>query len=144
MEQIPSQRTKTADEKFCSECGEIIKVKAEICPCCGVRQLPVPRVKQLPNRVLGQNKIKFFSGNLIQKLLYTAGPMFLLFAVFLLAINITGQWHTKITGSLLPALFCGVIAMALPTERKIIYIPCSIAIFFIIFILAIILFGEHL
>jgi TM2 domain-containing membrane protein YozV len=29
---------KGADEKFCNECGSIIKVKAEICPKCGVRQ----------------------------------------------------------------------------------------------------------
>lgn len=33
---------KAADEKFCSECGAIIKAKAEICPKCGVRQLPTP------------------------------------------------------------------------------------------------------
>jgi TM2 domain-containing membrane protein YozV len=31
--------TKAADEKFCSECGAPIKVRAEICPKCGVRQL---------------------------------------------------------------------------------------------------------
>ena len=30
---------KGADEKFCSECGAVIKAKAEICPKCGVRQL---------------------------------------------------------------------------------------------------------
>src|SRR5665647_305696 len=29
---------KGLDEKFCSECGSIIKAKAEICPKCGVRQ----------------------------------------------------------------------------------------------------------
>lgn len=34
-------RTKTADEKYCGECGSIIRVKAEICPRCGVRQLAV-------------------------------------------------------------------------------------------------------
>jgi TM2 domain-containing membrane protein YozV len=33
------QRTKQADEKFCSSCGEVIKEKAEICPKCGVRQI---------------------------------------------------------------------------------------------------------
>ena len=33
---------KAPDEKFCSECGAIIKAKAEICPRCGVRQLPPP------------------------------------------------------------------------------------------------------
>ncbi|RMW96816.1 NINE protein [Allofranklinella schreckenbergeri] len=32
---------KSADEKFCSECGSVIKAKAELCPKCGVRQLPV-------------------------------------------------------------------------------------------------------
>ncbi|MFZ3209507.1 MAG: NINE protein [Geobacteraceae bacterium] len=30
--------TKAADEKFCHECGAVIKAKAEICPKCGVRQ----------------------------------------------------------------------------------------------------------
>lgn len=34
---------KSADEKFCSECGAIINVKAEICPKCGVRQHAAPR-----------------------------------------------------------------------------------------------------
>ncbi|MDR2584353.1 MAG: NINE protein [Fibromonadaceae bacterium] len=29
--------TKQADEKFCSSCGAIIKIIAEICPKCGVR-----------------------------------------------------------------------------------------------------------
>jgi len=29
---------KGLDEKYCSECGSIIKAKAEICPMCGVRQ----------------------------------------------------------------------------------------------------------
>jgi len=31
-------KTKGADEKFCESCGEIIKLAAEICPKCGVRQ----------------------------------------------------------------------------------------------------------
>ena len=30
--------TKGLDEKFCSSCGSIIKIAAEICPKCGVRQ----------------------------------------------------------------------------------------------------------
>ena len=29
---------KRVDEKYCHECGEIIRSKAEICPFCGVRQ----------------------------------------------------------------------------------------------------------
>ncbi len=35
-------RRKSVDEKFCSECGQVIKLKAEICPFCGVRQLAAP------------------------------------------------------------------------------------------------------
>lgn len=30
---------KGLDEKYCSECGSIIKARAEICPKCGVRQI---------------------------------------------------------------------------------------------------------
>lgn len=33
-----TERIKRQDEKFCYECGEIIRAKAEICPRCGVRQ----------------------------------------------------------------------------------------------------------
>ena len=31
-------RSKGLDERFCGDCGKIIKIKAEICPGCGVRQ----------------------------------------------------------------------------------------------------------
>lgn len=43
MEQS-TQNTKAADEKYCSECGAIIKAKAEICPKCGVRQMATPSI----------------------------------------------------------------------------------------------------
>jgi TM2 domain-containing membrane protein YozV/ribosomal protein L40E len=39
--------TKGVDEKFCSECGAVIKAKAEICPKCGVRQMGRPVGAQL-------------------------------------------------------------------------------------------------
>ncbi|HWV15065.1 MAG TPA: TM2 domain-containing protein [Cellvibrio sp.] len=42
MNESSTPRSKALDEKFCSDCGEIIKIKAEICPKCGVRQAPVP------------------------------------------------------------------------------------------------------
>jgi TM2 domain-containing membrane protein YozV len=35
-------QSKQADEKFCTDCGGIIKSKAEICPKCGVRQSSPP------------------------------------------------------------------------------------------------------
>lgn len=31
------------DERFCTDCGNIIKIKAEICPHCGIRQQPEPK-----------------------------------------------------------------------------------------------------
>lgn len=30
---------KSADEKYCKDCGAVISAKAEICPKCGVRQI---------------------------------------------------------------------------------------------------------
>lgn len=39
MNEVVEQRAKGLDEKFCGDCGETIKLKAEICPKCGVRQL---------------------------------------------------------------------------------------------------------
>jgi TM2 domain-containing membrane protein YozV/ribosomal protein L40E len=48
-----STQTKEADEKYCTECGAIIKAKAEICPKCGVRQMGSPLMiditKSAPN-----------------------------------------------------------------------------------------------
>lgn len=37
-----SDQTKGPDEKYCTECGAVISIKAEICPKCGVRQMPAP------------------------------------------------------------------------------------------------------
>lgn len=37
-----NEQVKVVDEKFCSECGAVIKAKAEICPKCGVRQTGAP------------------------------------------------------------------------------------------------------
>lgn len=35
---MPPEKMKASDEKYCLECGEVIKRRAEICPYCGVRQ----------------------------------------------------------------------------------------------------------
>jgi TM2 domain-containing membrane protein YozV len=37
---------RTAEEKFCTACGSKIHVLAEICPRCGVRQMPPPMMPQ--------------------------------------------------------------------------------------------------
>lgn len=38
-----SGRTRGPDEAFCRDCGAVIDAQAEICPECGVRQLPPPQ-----------------------------------------------------------------------------------------------------
>ncbi|HTG00120.1 MAG TPA: NINE protein [Nitrospirota bacterium] len=47
---------KGADEKYCTDCGSLIKARAEICPKCGVRQMPPPSIftTTAPN---GKNKL---------------------------------------------------------------------------------------
>ncbi|MDD4964122.1 MAG: TM2 domain-containing protein [Gallionella sp.] len=50
--------SKAVDEKFCSECGSVIKAKAEICPKCGVRQMRKPLAINLgPVADNGKNRI---------------------------------------------------------------------------------------
>ena len=72
------------NEKFCSECGAVINVKAEICPKCGVRQMAAPNTLSAvaPN---GKNKLvaalfaillggigihKFYLGNIVWGIIY--------------------------------------------------------------------------
>jgi TM2 domain-containing membrane protein YozV/ribosomal protein L40E len=47
---------KTINDKFCHECGSIIKAKAEICPKCGVRQ-PVTSLNSRPPAINGKTRI---------------------------------------------------------------------------------------
>lgn len=55
MNDAVAQRFKNENEKFCSECGDTINAKAEICPKCGVRQIPVSYGRvSAPN---GKNKV---------------------------------------------------------------------------------------
>ncbi len=83
---------KAADEKFCSECGAVIRAKAEICPKCGVRQSVVAVASSenvfstTPN---GKNKL-------------TAA----LFAVFLGGIGMHKFYLGHTTQGILYVLFC--------------------------------------
>ena len=38
------KQQKNENEKFCHECGDVIRIKAEICPKCGVRQVSLPGI----------------------------------------------------------------------------------------------------
>jgi TM2 domain-containing membrane protein YozV len=76
--------SKGANEKYCSDCGSIINARAEICPKCGVRQLPAPSIIGV-STPSGKNKIaaaifalllgglgihKFYLGRIGQGILY--------------------------------------------------------------------------
>ncbi len=77
---------KNANEKFCSECGSLINVKAEICPKCGVRQAGKPISFNLGETASnGKSRIaaalfalflgglgahKFYLGRVVQGILY--------------------------------------------------------------------------
>lgn len=45
------------DEAFCTECGEIIKKQAEICPECGVRQQSDQQKEPLQQAQQGNNSL---------------------------------------------------------------------------------------
>ena len=69
------------EEKYCSDCGKVINRKAEICPHCGVRQIPIPNILNGRNRVIaailafflgGIGGHKFYLGEFVWGLLYMA------------------------------------------------------------------------
>ncbi len=43
---------KNENEKYCTDCGQVINIKAEICPKCGVRQSVVSSSSVKDNRWL--------------------------------------------------------------------------------------------
>lgn len=45
------------DEKFCRDCGATIRVNAEICPKCGVRQIPASGGSGLSTTPDGKSKV---------------------------------------------------------------------------------------
>lgn len=53
--------TKAINEKYCTECGNVINIKAEICPKCGVRQMPAPSAMSV-SYVTPQGKSKLAAG----------------------------------------------------------------------------------
>ncbi|MDE2434367.1 MAG: TM2 domain-containing protein [Burkholderiales bacterium] len=71
-------RLKGVDEKFCTECGAVIKLKAEICPKCGCRQGAVTSSDKKNKTVAavlalflgGLGIHKFYLGNTLPGILY--------------------------------------------------------------------------
>jgi len=107
---VPTTRNLAAFEKFCRDCGAAIRANAEICPKCGVRQLPVSSGASIaPN---GKNKL-------------TAG----LLALFLGGLGVhkfyLGRWGQGILyllffWTLIPAIIGfieGIVLLTMSDER---------------------------
>lgn len=77
-----SGREKSADEKFCADCGEIIKVKAEICPKCGVRQARPPEPVGKKQKFVAGILALFLGGLGIHKFYLDQGIQGLIYLVF--------------------------------------------------------------
>lgn len=111
-----NQQVKAIDEKFCSECGSVIKVKAEICPKCGVRQMaPTASINLGPVASNGKNRIaaalfafflggfgghKFYLGQVGLGILYllffwTFIPMLVSFVEFILFLTMSDDTFNK-------------------------------------------------
>jgi len=123
MENTEIKKVKMTDEKYCSECGEIIKINAEICPKCGVRQVPI-------SDVIANTKYKY--DKLGEKFLFSGGTLLVAFLVLIFISTPQSSWLNGIIGSFFFALVAGLLGMAIPTIKKIIYIPISIAVMFLI------------
>jgi TM2 domain-containing membrane protein YozV/ribosomal protein L40E len=80
---------KGPDEKFCSECGAVIKAKAEICPKCGVRQMPPPAANYAGVAPNGKSKLAAA-----------------LFALFLGGIGIHKFYLGRVGWGIVYLLFC--------------------------------------
>ncbi|HEY2990408.1 MAG TPA: TM2 domain-containing protein [Candidatus Binatia bacterium] len=87
---MPDAVQKAADEKFCCECGAVIKAKAEICPKCGVRQMAAPFVNSL-GAISPNGKSKLAAA---------------LFALFLGGIGIHKFYLGQVGQGILYLLFC--------------------------------------
>jgi TM2 domain-containing membrane protein YozV len=72
------QQTKAADEKFCESCGGIIKVRAELCPKCGVRQRRVTTRSKTVAGLLGI----FLGGIGVHKFYLGQGGLGVLYLLF--------------------------------------------------------------
>lgn len=107
---------KSTNEKYCSECGELINLKAEICPKCGVRQMvPQSSFNLGPVTSNGKNRIaaalfafflggfgahKFYLGQtgagIVYLLLFwTAIPALIAFVEFILFLTMTDEAFGK-------------------------------------------------
>ncbi len=106
MNQVETEKEKKVDEKFCSECGSAIKIKAEVCPKCGVRQASAPNTalngKSKTAAAMfafflgGFGAHKFYLGQVGQGIIYlvlcwTFIPAFVAFIEFIILLTMSDE-----------------------------------------------------
>jgi TM2 domain-containing membrane protein YozV len=89
------ERSKKEDEKYCSDCASIIKLRAEICPHCGCRQIAAPMVPAVrPGHYKNKHVaavLAFFFGIISLETLYLGkGRWYILANIFCLMIPVAG------------------------------------------------------
>lgn len=91
------ERQKEIDEKYCADCGAMIKARAEICPKCGIRQSAPPLMSSL-SQVAPNGKSKLAAA---------------LFGIFLGGFGIHKFYLGKIGMGILYLLFCWTLIPAI-------------------------------
>ena len=72
---------KGVDEKFCESCGKIVKVAAEVCPSCGVRQ-KITQGKENKNKTTAGLLALFLGGVGVHKFYLGQSGMGVLYLLF--------------------------------------------------------------
>ncbi len=89
--EAPTPRSKGPDEKFCSDCGALIRARAELCPQCGCRQAPAPDAAGLASNDAPNGKNQLAAA---------------LLAIFLGAIGVHKFYLGQIGWGIVYLLFC--------------------------------------
>ncbi len=102
---------RNADEKFCHECGAVIRARAEICPKCGVRQPMAGAVGANGLSVTPSGKSRIAAA---------------LFAFFLGGIGVHKFYTGRVVWGILYILFCWTFIPAIiALVEGIIYLTMS-------------------
>ena len=104
---VPKNKWRSAEEVFCTSCGEKIKREAEICPKCGVRQIGIS--VQSSSNTSSSPKwgitgwLAFLLGNVGVHRFYVKKTVLgiITIAIFLVAMFFTNYSDTQVLGWLM-------------------------------------------
>lgn len=133
-------RSKAINEKDCSSCGEIIKIRAEVCPWCGVQQLspvnkPLLLIITFFLGFLGGHKFylgKPWLGITFLLLCWTGIPGVIALIEFIIyALTSTERLQEKYSGSssgmVVAIVACGMVCLAVAGIMAAIAVPNYVA-----------------